>query len=233
MARRIPTDRLAKLLDAAAETFIANGFHRTQMDDVAERLGVSKGTIYRSVESKEALLGAVLDYADTPESLPDGGSIPAKGLEDISLTLRDRLAEAVNGLQLVGTVAEQTPYPDTASFAADMERMARDVFEMMDTHRVQIMVLDRCVPELPTLAGDWYGQGRYALVDLWSQHLGHHRAYLDPEIDPEALARTIVELIALWAVKMPWDPAPRAYPADMAHTCAVMVRNLATGAPTP
>jgi len=40
------------LLDAAAAAFVEHSFHRTQMDDVPERLGVSKGTIYRNVESK-------------------------------------------------------------------------------------------------------------------------------------------------------------------------------------
>ena len=48
MPRVTPPDRCAKLLDAAAAAFVEHGFHRTQMDDVAERLGVSKGTIYRS-----------------------------------------------------------------------------------------------------------------------------------------------------------------------------------------
>jgi AcrR family transcriptional regulator len=232
MARRTPSDRREKLLIAAAQVFVANGFHRTQMDDIAEQLGVSKGTIYRSVESKQALLAAVLDYADTPESLPDDGPMWADDLAHVSQTVRDPLAEAIGGLVLVEAVAAPPVYPDVASFAADIERIAIDCFALMATHRVRIMVLDRCAPELPTLAGDWYEQGRYALVDLWSQHLAYHDSYVDPELDRDALARTIVELITLWAVKMPWDPAPRPYPINMGRTCAAMVRNLTTGATT-
>ena len=53
MPRTTPSDRLPKLLDAAAAAFVEHGFQRTQMDDIAERLGVSKGTIYRAVDSKE------------------------------------------------------------------------------------------------------------------------------------------------------------------------------------
>ena len=41
------------------------------MDDVADRLGVSKGTIYRSVDSKESLFAAVLMWADDPDHIPD------------------------------------------------------------------------------------------------------------------------------------------------------------------
>jgi hypothetical protein len=40
--RTTPSDRLPKLLDAAAATFVEHGFQRTQMDDIADRLGVSK-----------------------------------------------------------------------------------------------------------------------------------------------------------------------------------------------
>src|SRR5262245_39951324 len=70
MPRPTPTDRLPKLLDAAAAAFVEHGFHRTQMDDVAERLGVSKGTIYRAVDSKEALFAAVIAWSDNPDN-PD------------------------------------------------------------------------------------------------------------------------------------------------------------------
>jgi hypothetical protein len=44
------------------------------------------------------------------------------------------------------------------------------------------------------------------------------------------LARTIVELVVLWAVKMPWDPSPRPYPTDTGPACAAMVRRLVVGA---
>jgi AcrR family transcriptional regulator len=71
--RATPLDRIPKLLDAAAAAFVEHGFQRTQMDDVAERLGVSKGTIYRSVESKETLFAAVLLWADDPDRVPPVG----------------------------------------------------------------------------------------------------------------------------------------------------------------
>jgi hypothetical protein len=58
------------LLDAAAAAFVEHGFHRAQMDDVAERLGVSKGTIYRTVDSKDALFAATIAWADTPDDAP-------------------------------------------------------------------------------------------------------------------------------------------------------------------
>ena len=51
MPRATPADRHAKLLDAAAAAFVEHGFHRTQMDDVAERLGVTKEWVWAQARS--------------------------------------------------------------------------------------------------------------------------------------------------------------------------------------
>ena len=67
-----------------------------------------------------------------------------------------------------------------------------------------------------------------------SHSMRHTNRRFDPNIqqvklESEVLGRTIVELTTLWAVKMPWDRAPRPYPTDMGHECAAMIRNLVTG----
>src|SRR3979411_1730879 len=54
MSRSRPPQRLAQLIDAAIEVFIAKGYRRTQMADVARAARVSQGTLYNYVESKEA-----------------------------------------------------------------------------------------------------------------------------------------------------------------------------------
>jgi len=56
MARRIPENRFDELVRGATEVFIARGYRLTQMSDVAEAVGVAKGTLYGYVESKDALL---------------------------------------------------------------------------------------------------------------------------------------------------------------------------------
>lgn len=53
--QRRPEARHAEILAAAAEEFSSAGFARTRLDDVAERAGVSKGTLYRYFDSKETL----------------------------------------------------------------------------------------------------------------------------------------------------------------------------------
>jgi AcrR family transcriptional regulator len=222
MARRTPTDRLEKLINAAAEAFVANGYERTQMDDVATRLGVSKGTIYRSVDSKESLLAAVLMFGDAPEQLPEAGSLDAIDLAALSDIVRDQLAVAIGRLAIARP--EAGPLDD---FGDEVQRLALDQYAILAEHRVRIMVLDRCAPEIPEVAGEWYDSGRYVVEELWVAAL--ERSSTPTSVDVHVLARTIVELITLWAVKMPWDPAPRPYVADAGPACARLVRNLVMG----
>ena len=48
------------IVEAASEIFLAQGFAGTSMDDVAARAAVSKQTVYKQFESKQALFVAVV-----------------------------------------------------------------------------------------------------------------------------------------------------------------------------
>ena len=50
----------ARILEAARGSFLAHGFARTTMDDLARELGMSKKTLYRFFPSKEALVDAMI-----------------------------------------------------------------------------------------------------------------------------------------------------------------------------
>lgn len=49
------------VLSAAARAFSQNGYFRTSLDDIAERLGVTKPTLYYYAKSKEDLIAAVME----------------------------------------------------------------------------------------------------------------------------------------------------------------------------
>ena len=53
--QRRPEARPEEILDAAFEVFGEQGFARTRLEDVAQRAGVSKGTLYLYFDSKETL----------------------------------------------------------------------------------------------------------------------------------------------------------------------------------
>ena len=52
--------RPGEILDAALDLFVERGFAATRLDDVAQRAGVSKGTVYLYFDSKEDLFKAVV-----------------------------------------------------------------------------------------------------------------------------------------------------------------------------
>lgn len=56
------------IIDVAAELFQENGYDRTSMSMISERLGGSKATLYGYFRSKEELLHAVLDYDVTEQA---------------------------------------------------------------------------------------------------------------------------------------------------------------------
>jgi len=53
--QRRPEERPEEILDAAFEVFGEQGFARTRLEEVAQRAGVSKGTLYLYFDSKETL----------------------------------------------------------------------------------------------------------------------------------------------------------------------------------
>jgi AcrR family transcriptional regulator len=75
------------IVDAALEEFLAYGLRRTNVDVVARRAGVSRATLYRRFDGKDALVQAVL----VRESRRFFASIAA-AVEDLA-TQRERLVE--------------------------------------------------------------------------------------------------------------------------------------------
>lgn len=51
------------VLDAAVGVFAERGYHDTTMDDVAQKLGVSKGAVYQYFDSKEELFRTICSAA--------------------------------------------------------------------------------------------------------------------------------------------------------------------------
>jgi AcrR family transcriptional regulator len=61
--RRRKNARPSEILDAALAVFAERGFAATRMDDIAERAGVTKGTIYLYFESKDAVFRSLVQEA--------------------------------------------------------------------------------------------------------------------------------------------------------------------------
>jgi len=64
--RRRKAERPREILQAALEVFSEHGFTATRLDDIANRAGVTKGTIYVYFESKEELFLATVKEQTEP-----------------------------------------------------------------------------------------------------------------------------------------------------------------------
>ena len=212
MARRIPADRFHELIQAATAVFLEKGFQRTQMSDVAERLGVAKGTVYLYVGSKEALFEAALDHADapgriaTPAKLPIATPRPGATLREV----RARIA-AAGALPELAAALERRRVTDVRR---ELEGIVRELYAMLSSHRVGIKLIDRCAHDYPELASVWYGaSGRVGLLASLERYLADRarRRALRPLRDVPATARMVLETAVYWAVHRHWDASPQEF----------------------
>ncbi len=117
--------RPQELLDAALELFVEKGFAATRAEEVAQRAGVSKGTLYLYYPSKEELFKAVVRQ--------NLGSLIAEGKEavaqfqghsgDLLAKLMQTWWERVGNTRAAGIhkiiLAEVRNFPELAQFYAD------------------------------------------------------------------------------------------------------------------
>ncbi len=221
MARSIPPGRLERLIELATETFIAEGYRRTQMADVAEALGVAKGTLYGYVESKAALFDAAIRYADGHEPLPETTELPietpAPGVT--VRRLEDRIAEEATGLRLVQVVATKPP----RDVASELRDVLVDLYRRANQNRFAIKLADRCASEHPDLAAAWFGRGRWAQHELLMHYLRTRieSGQLRPVPNVPLAARTLLETVAFWAVHRHWDPSPQSIEENAVEVAVV------------
>ena len=52
----VSEERKDQILDAASEVFAEKGVHETRMDDIVEKSGLSKGTLYWYFKSKDEIV---------------------------------------------------------------------------------------------------------------------------------------------------------------------------------
>jgi AcrR family transcriptional regulator len=229
-----PPQRFAQIVSAAADIFITHGYRRTQMQDVADALGVAKGTLYGYVDGKEALLAAALRYADEAEpQLPDAMPLPAPAPGGLGGLVADRLAGEIRDMRLTQVLADgSSPAPDGPAVAEELAAIITDLYQRLARHRVAIKLADRCAPELPELAEVWFGQGRANQVSALTDYLSRRAETGALRLPGPApiLARTMLETCVLWAVHLHWDPTRTAGPPiDDSTVAATLARTFTHG----
>lgn len=238
MARLIPSDRLPAVIDAAVRVFVSNGYRRTQMQDIAQALGLAKGTLYGYAATKEALFAAALRYADGIEPMPEPSDLPlpTPGPGELAELVASRLDAELPDLALTRALARPEP-PTTSTLALEeLSEVVVDLYRRLARHRVAIKLVDRCASELPELAEVWFHTGRGAQMSGMLAYLQQRRqaGLLEIAGSIEVASRTTIELCVLWAVHCHFEPTSVAdAPFDddtIATTLAAMVARSMTPA---
>ena len=87
----------------------------------------------------------------------------------------------------------------------------------MRTRRTAVMVLDRCAGEIPELAAVWFGEARYALVDLWADYLELRSRHSPSTSTGRSLPARSSKHSRPGPIKMPWDPGTTPLPGRHRH----------------
>ena len=204
--------------------FIDQGFRQTRMDDVAEALGVAKGTVYLYVESKEALFDLVCRSADrafeAPAELPVKSPPPGSTIQYIAERLAagqemPALAEAMGGRR--------------RDAHEELSAIVGDIYDALARNRVGIKLVDRSAKDILELGRLWFGGARTFLVDALVHYLSDRAGAgrLRAPVDAGVAARFIVETCAFWAVHRHWDVGRPEVPED---TIRATVIDLVKGA---
>jgi AcrR family transcriptional regulator len=89
---RLNADTREEIRQVALELFATQGFEKTSLREIAERLGITKAALYYHFPSKDALLGAIVDpliadldafYGEAVQALPSGERAVLEGYFDL------------------------------------------------------------------------------------------------------------------------------------------------------
>jgi TetR/AcrR family transcriptional regulator, cholesterol catabolism regulator len=109
------------IVAAAAELFARDGFGATSLDDIAEKLGVTKGALYYHVKNKEEILRliyvTVLAASEEPLSRIAEAKLPP--LEKLQQAIEHQVAVAANRSPAMTVFYHEQPYL-TGPFAKEI-----------------------------------------------------------------------------------------------------------------
>lgn len=192
--RRRKEARPGEIMSAALACFAERGFAATRLDDVAERAGVTKGTLYLYFPNKEELFKAVVRQALVP-NIARGEALVAESGEPAPVVLERVLSQWAEMMATPASaipklmLAEAGNFPDLARFYLDevvhrgmglFGRLLRSGIARGEFRAVDIDHTMRCIVA-PMILGM-----------LWRHSFERHEKR---SLDAKALCRAHLELL--------------------------------------
>jgi AcrR family transcriptional regulator len=186
------------------------------MSDVAAEAGVSQGTLYNYVESKEALFRLLLDRG-LGGQLPAPSDLPVRGPGPKALAAR--MEEAIGAGFVLPVLDGALRRRRVTDARAELSGIVDELFERTVATREAADALERSALDVPELAAVFYGTVRRGLFDRLALLVrkraasGHYRP-----TDPPAIARMIVESVTMFGRHIYNDREPAGFDLVAART---------------
>ena len=128
------TTRRTELTRQAARLFAEKGYHGTSIGDIAEAMGVQKGSVYAHIESKQDLLweiasGGAAAFHGALDAVPED----APAIDRIKLALESHLHVVAEQLDIATVFTREWRYLDDerrAEFVAERRRYEERIREL-------------------------------------------------------------------------------------------------------
>ena len=176
------------------------------MSDLAAEAGVSQGTLYNYVESKEALFGLLLDRG-LGGILPSTIRLPVRGPTPAALAAR--MDEAISATFRLPKLDEALGRRHVTDARGELAGIIDELFERTVATRAAADALERSALDVPELAAVFYGNARRRLFERFALLIrkraasGHYR-----RTEPVAIARMIVETVTMFGRHIHNDREP-------------------------
>ena len=95
-------ERKNEILDAAEELFVSKGFDQTSTNDILEKVGIARGTLYYHFKSKEEILDAMIQ-----RMMDQCMARARKAASDKSKSIPERLPQIIRALNMEDRLGEE------------------------------------------------------------------------------------------------------------------------------
>ena len=187
------------LLRAATKVFIAKGYRQAQMSDIAREMGVSQGTIYTYIESKEALflLACEQGFRDCPIEAPEQPPVESPSFEGMLQKIRERTLSNIRLEALRTALRTRNP----ADARTELVAVLREFYSVIERNRHGFDLIERSAVEVPEMAKMLYVEGRRSAVGGFARYITQRieSGHFKPVPDAATTARLIVETVTWFA----------------------------------
>jgi AcrR family transcriptional regulator len=197
VTRPSASERLSSIATAATEVFRRAGYRGTRTADVAAKAGLSAGSLFTYVESKEALFHLVFRYGldllpEPPVALPLATPEPGETAELLGRALRQM---AVPRLRVA--LAGDEP----ADVAGELREIVAEMYDLIERYWPLLAVIERCAAELPDLETLWFSEARAGVFVQLTEYLTRRTATGRLRSMPDSMvaARVVVESVSWFA----------------------------------